>query len=90
MKLSKAIAPILSIPSPENVDRLTRAEFQRRYDVIVCDRNLEWFGLKQEEYIQLVPNVDGIIGSQAFPGYWLDKTALLAGNSMEYQSFTSQ
>ncbi|TRU31144.1 MAG: Uma2 family endonuclease, partial [Microcystis aeruginosa Ma_MB_F_20061100_S20] len=33
-----------------------------------------------EEYIKLEPNSEGIICSQIFPGLWLDKDALLAGD----------
>ncbi len=46
----------------------------------VYDRQFDWFRLNNGEYIQLEPNADGIICSQIFPGLWLDKAALLAGN----------
>ena len=46
----------------------------------IYDRQFDWFRLNDGEYIQLEPNADHIICSQVFPGLWLDKTALLAGD----------
>jgi Uma2 family endonuclease len=44
------------------------------------DGQFDWFRLNNEEYIKLEPNNEGIICSQIFPGLWLDKVALLAGD----------
>ncbi|MEA5616288.1 Uma2 family endonuclease [Cronbergia sp. UHCC 0137] len=46
----------------------------------VYDHQFDWFRLQEGQYIQLQPNADNIIYSQVFPGLWLDKTALLAGD----------
>jgi Uma2 family endonuclease len=46
----------------------------------VYDRQFDWFRLKSGEYIQLEPNADGIICSEIFPGLWLKKSALIAGD----------
>lgn len=46
----------------------------------VYDRQFDWFRLNEGEYFQPEPNSEGIICSQVFPGLWLDKTALLAGD----------
>ncbi|MDJ1171785.1 Uma2 family endonuclease [Roseofilum sp. BLCC_M154] len=46
----------------------------------VDDGELDWFRLEHEQYIKLEPNAEGIIESQMFPGLWLDKAALLAGD----------
>lgn len=46
----------------------------------VYDSEFDWFKLNAGEYIKLEPDNNGIIYSQVFPGLWLDKTALLAGN----------
>ncbi|MDY7015975.1 MAG: Uma2 family endonuclease [Cyanobacteriota bacterium] len=46
----------------------------------VYDRQFDWFRLREGEYVRVEPNNRGIIGSEVFPGLWLDKTALLAGN----------
>ncbi len=46
----------------------------------IYDREFDWFRLNAGEYIKVEPNSDGIISSVVFPGLWLDKNALLAGN----------
>lgn len=46
----------------------------------IYDHQFDWFKLNEGEYTQLEPNEDGIICSQVFPGLWLDKAALLAGD----------
>ena len=46
----------------------------------VYNREFDWFRLNEGEYIQLAPNADGVICSEVFPGLWLDKAALLAGD----------
>ena len=46
----------------------------------VEDGEFDWFRLTNEEYIKLEPNSEGIICSQIFPGLWLDRNALLAGD----------
>ncbi|MEA5536199.1 Uma2 family endonuclease [Crocosphaera sp. XPORK-15E] len=46
----------------------------------VYDRQFDWFRLKEGEYIQLEPNQEGVVCSQIFPGLWLDKAALFAGD----------
>ncbi|NCR41284.1 MAG: Uma2 family endonuclease [Microcystis aeruginosa W13-11] len=46
----------------------------------VEDGEFDWFRLTNEEYIKLEPNSAGIICSQIFPGLWLDRNALLAGD----------
>ncbi|MEA5505332.1 Uma2 family endonuclease [Halotia wernerae UHCC 0503] len=46
----------------------------------VYDRQFDWFRLNAGEYIQIEPNTDDIVCSQAFPGLWLAKSALLSGN----------
>lgn len=46
----------------------------------VYNQEFNWFRLSEGEYIQLEPNTDGVIYSQVFPGLWLAKSALLAGD----------
>ncbi|BAY22951.1 hypothetical protein NIES2100_27150 [Calothrix sp. NIES-2100] len=46
----------------------------------VYDQQFDWFRLDRGEYILLEPNSDDIICSQIFPGLWLAKSALLAGD----------
>lgn len=46
----------------------------------VYDSQFNWFKLQEGEYIQLEANTDGILCSGIFPGLWLEKSALLAGD----------
>jgi Uma2 family endonuclease len=41
------------------------------------ENQLEWFQLVDGDYQQLMPDADGIIRSQVFPGLWLPVEALL-------------
>jgi Uma2 family endonuclease len=45
----------------------------------VWDRALDWFVLKEGEFIPLAPD-QGIHKSTVFPGLWLDVAAMLAGD----------
>ncbi len=45
----------------------------------VLDEGIDWFVLQDGQYIQLLPDEDGITRSQIFPGLWLDRSALVAG-----------
>ncbi|MBE9004515.1 Uma2 family endonuclease [Fortiea sp. LEGE XX443] len=49
----------------------------------VLDQKLTWFYLEQGEYLELVPDDDGILRSQIFPGLWLAVSQLLAGNMQQ-------
>jgi Uma2 family endonuclease len=64
---------------------------------------VDWFGLDAEEYIARVPDQQGIIRSQVFPGLWLAVSALLSSemtmvlsvlqsglSSQEHQAFVQQ
>ena len=44
------------------------------------DQDLDWFCWVEGKYIHIEANDEGIICSQVFPGLWLDKEALLAGD----------
>ncbi|QLE57091.1 Uma2 family endonuclease [Nostoc sp. TCL26-01] len=46
----------------------------------VYDHQFDWFKLQAGAYIPIEPNPDNIICSQVFPGLWLAKSALLAGD----------
>ncbi|MCC5613694.1 Uma2 family endonuclease [Nostoc sp. CHAB 5836] len=69
----------------------------------VFEQRIDWFHLEAGEYINLHPDLTGVIHSQIFPGLWLDQSALLAGdmqqvltvlqaglNSVEHQAFVQQ
>ncbi|MBN3892160.1 MAG: Uma2 family endonuclease [Nostoc sp. JL31] len=46
----------------------------------VLDQKLTWFSLEQGEYLELIPDNEGILRSRVFPGLWLAATELLEGN----------
>jgi Uma2 family endonuclease len=69
----------------------------------VFEQRIDWFHLEAGEYINLHPDMTGVIHSQIFPGLWLDQSSLLAGdmqqvltvlqtglNSAEHQAFVQQ
>jgi Uma2 family endonuclease len=43
----------------------------------VEEQDVVWFALQAGEYIPLLPQPQGIVRSQVFPGLWLNTTALL-------------
>ena len=43
----------------------------------IYEQQLKWFSLQAGEYVLLVPNDQGVICSQVFPGLWLASSALL-------------
>ena len=49
----------------------------------VFEQKIDWFSLKDGNYISLVPNERGVICSVVFPGLWLDVSAMLAGNMQQ-------
>jgi Uma2 family endonuclease len=64
---------------------------------------LDWFVLKADDYVTQLPDQQGIVRSQIFPGLWLAVSALLSGemttvlsvlqqglNSPEHQAFVQQ
>jgi Uma2 family endonuclease len=46
----------------------------------VLDQKLTWFSLEEGEYLELVPDNEGVLRSGVFPGLWLAATELLVGN----------
>jgi Uma2 family endonuclease len=46
----------------------------------VLDQKLSWFSLEQGEYLELLPNEEGLLKSRVFPGLWLAVNELLTGN----------
>ncbi len=46
----------------------------------VQDRAVDWFVLRDGVYKSLIVGGDGLLGSEVFPGLWLDPAALLRGD----------
>ena len=59
------------------------ADYERagvlEYLVVALDPDeVHWFVRREDRFIRLTPDVDGVIASEAFPGLWLDTAALFA------------
>lgn len=67
------------------------------------DRQLDWFVLEADDYVNQQPNAQGVVRSKVFPGLWLAVSALLSGemttvlsvlqqglNSSEHRAFLQQ
>jgi hypothetical protein len=46
----------------------------------VLERAIDWFVLRSWQYERLVPDPQGVLRSEVFPGLWLDTAALLRGD----------
>jgi Uma2 family endonuclease len=46
----------------------------------VLDREIDWFVLRDGEFLPLGADSDGNLRSVVFPGLWLNKAAMLSGN----------
>lgn len=46
----------------------------------VLDGALDWFILRNDAYVHLAPDAQGVIRSEVFPGLWLHTAALLRGD----------
>jgi Uma2 family endonuclease len=57
-----------------------RAKVQEYVVWQVYERRVDWFELKDEEYMLLAPDENGIIKSSVFPGLWLTISDLLEGD----------
>jgi Uma2 family endonuclease len=73
-------ASTASIDSHKKMQVYRRSGVQEYIIWRVNDGELDWFYLKDGEYLQRSANSAGVICSEVFPGLWLDKTALLSGD----------
>ena len=46
----------------------------------VLDQAIDWFVLRDDDYVRLQPGDDGILRSEIFPGLWLDPAAIIGGD----------
>jgi Uma2 family endonuclease len=46
----------------------------------VLDKQIDWFVLRDADYVPLAPDADGILKSDVFPGLWLDAAAMIDGD----------
>jgi Uma2 family endonuclease len=45
----------------------------------VIERGIDWFALRDGDYVRLSPGADGTIRSEVFPGLWLNVSAMIDG-----------
>ncbi|MBI3922217.1 MAG: Uma2 family endonuclease [Armatimonadetes bacterium] len=73
-------------PSSVSIDLHDKLRVYRRNEVQeylvwqVEDRRIDWFALKEGEYVPLLADESGILHSQVFPGLHLDVNALFQGD----------
>ena len=56
----------------------------------VLEQQIDWFYLKEGQYIELLADEDGITRSTIFPGLWLDISALLNSNLKQVLATVNQ
>jgi len=78
--IAEIAASTVSIDLHQKLNVYRRNQVQEYLVWRVYDQQIDWFYLKDGEYIRLEPNAEGIIRSQNFPGLWLDQSALLSGD----------
>jgi len=78
--IAEIAASTVSIDLHQKLNVYRRNQVQEYLVWRVDNRQFDWFMLNNEEYINLELNADGVICSQNFPGLWLDRAALLAGD----------
>lgn len=47
----------------------------------VLENEVDWFVLREGNYVRLEPDESGLLKSEVFPGLWLDVSALLEGGT---------
>jgi Uma2 family endonuclease len=52
----------------------------------VLDGQIDWFMLRDGEFVRLLPDDAGVYRSEVFPGLWLDPAAIVSGDSLSVQS----
>ncbi len=52
----------------------------------VLDRAIDWFVLREGEFVRLPLDDDGLYRSEVFPGLWLDPAAMVGGDTQRVQA----
>ena len=55
----------------------------------VLDRQIDWFVLREGEFVRLPLDDDGLYRSEVFPGLWLDPAALVRGDTEACRQLSS-
>ena len=70
--------------SSVSIDRNAKLRVYRDHGVLeyvlwrVEEGEIDWFILREGQYVALSPGDDGILRSEVFPGLWLDPAAMMA------------
>jgi hypothetical protein len=56
----------------------------------VLDEAIDWFILQDGQYFDLLPDEDGITRSRIFPGLWLDRSALIQGDTKRVRAIVNE
>ncbi len=56
----------------------------------VLDEAIDWFVLQDGHYVELLPDADGITRSRIFPGLWLDRSALIQGDTKRVRAIVNE
>jgi Uma2 family endonuclease len=56
----------------------------------VWDNAIDWFQLRDGQYVPLIPDGQAVIKSTAFPGLWMDLAAMLGGQSAKVLALLQQ
>ncbi|MDJ0660155.1 MAG: Uma2 family endonuclease [Crocosphaera sp.] len=96
-------ASTVSIDLHDKLKAYRRNQVQEYLVWRVDDNEIDWFRLKEEKYIKLKADENGIIKSEVYQGLWLDVNALLRGdlatvlnilqqelNTSEHQTFVKK
>ena len=83
-------ASTVSIDLHDKLKAYRRNQVQEYVVWRVDDNEIDWFRLKDEKYIKLQADENGIIKSEIYPGLWLDVTALLKGDLVKVLDILKQ
>jgi Putative restriction endonuclease len=56
----------------------------------VLDEAIDWFVLQDGQYVELLSDEDGITRSRIFPGLWLDRSALIQGDTKRVRAILEE
>jgi Uma2 family endonuclease len=78
--------------STASYDLNTKLNVYRRNEVQeyivwrVLDREIDWFVLREGQFVRLSLDDSGLYRSEVFPGLWLDPSALVSGDTQRVQA----
>jgi Uma2 family endonuclease len=56
----------------------------------VLDQQVDWFMLRSGQFQPLLPDAEGILRSEVFPGLWLDAAAMVRGDMLRVLAVVQQ